>query len=33
VALILQDRQQEDAFTCTLLPSDIAIGFVPYSTT
>jgi hypothetical protein len=27
VALLLQDRRQEGAFTCTLLPSDIAIVF------
>jgi hypothetical protein len=27
VALLSQDRQQEGTFTCTLLPSDIAIVF------
>jgi hypothetical protein len=31
--LLLQDRWQDGAVTCTLLPSDIAIVFVPYSTT
>jgi hypothetical protein len=33
MALLLQDRWREGAFICTLLPSDIAIVFVPCSTT
>jgi hypothetical protein len=33
VALLSQDRQWEGAFACTLLPSNIAIVFIWYSTT